>query len=55
MEYVTVGNNPKDLVYFGGKGHYSSPEFIWDKSIAPTAVLFLDSKTWEPSIKMTCL
>ena len=43
-EYVTVGNNPKDLVYFGGKGHYSSPEFIWDKSIAPTAVLFLDSK-----------
>ena len=43
-EYVTVGNNPKDLVYFGGKGHYSSPEFIWDKSIPPTAVLFLDSK-----------
>jgi hypothetical protein len=43
-EYVTVGNNPKDLVYFGGKGHYSSPEFIWDKSIAPTAVLSLDSK-----------
>ena len=43
-EYVTVGNNPKDLVYFGGKGHYSSPEFIWDKSTPPTAVLFLDSK-----------
>jgi aldose sugar dehydrogenase len=43
-EYVTVGSNPKDLVYFGGKGHYSSPEFTWDKSIAPTAVLFLDSK-----------
>jgi len=44
-EYVTVvGNNPKDLVYFGGKGHYSPPEFIWDKSTPPTAVLFLDSK-----------
>ena len=43
-EYVTVGNNPKDLVYFGGKGHYSPPEFTWDKSTPPTAVLFLDSK-----------
>jgi aldose sugar dehydrogenase len=43
-EYVTVGKNPEDLVYFGGKGHYSSPEFTWDKSVAPTALLFLDSK-----------
>src|SRR5215203_5531769 len=44
-EYVTViGNNPKDLVYFEGKGHYSPPEFIWDKSVAPTALLFLNSK-----------
>jgi aldose sugar dehydrogenase len=46
-EYVTVvGNNPKDLVYFEGKGHYSPPEFTWDKSIAPTALLFLDSKNF---------
>src|SRR5215208_6231554 len=44
-EYVTVvGKNPKDLVYFEGKGHYSPPEFTWDKSVAPTALLFLDSK-----------
>src|SRR5215211_6981090 len=44
-EYVTViGNNPKDLVYFEGEGHYSPPEFIWDKSVAPTALLFLNSK-----------
>ncbi len=43
-EYVTVGNNPKDLVYFEGKGHYSSPEFTWDKSVAPTALLFINSK-----------
>jgi glucose/arabinose dehydrogenase len=43
-EYVTVvGDNPKDLVYFNGKGHYRSPEFTWDKSVAPTALLFLDS------------
>ncbi|HEX6294654.1 MAG TPA: PQQ-dependent sugar dehydrogenase [Nitrososphaeraceae archaeon] len=43
-EFVTVvGDNPKDLVYFEGKGHYRSPEFTWDKSVAPTALLFLDS------------
>jgi aldose sugar dehydrogenase len=45
-EYVTVGKNPEDLVYFGGKGHYSPPEFTWDKSVAPTALLFLDSKNF---------
>ena len=44
-EYVTVvGKNPEDLVYFEGKGHYSPPEFTWDKSVAPTALLYLDSK-----------
>jgi glucose/arabinose dehydrogenase len=43
-EFVTVvGDNPEDLVYFEGKGHYRSPEFTWDKSVAPTALLFLDS------------
>ncbi|HJS64446.1 MAG TPA: PQQ-dependent sugar dehydrogenase [Nitrososphaeraceae archaeon] len=45
-EYVSVDNNPKDLVYFEGKGHYSPPEFIWDKSTPPTALLFLESKTY---------
>ena len=42
-EYVTVGNNPANLVDFEGKGHYSAPEFIWVKTIAPTALLFLNS------------
>ena len=43
-EYITVTeDNPADLVYFNGKGHYSPPEFTWDKSVAPTALLFLDS------------
>ena len=42
-EYVVVGNNPANLVYFEGKGHYNPPEFIWVKTIAPTALLFLDS------------
>ncbi|MGB9167817.1 MAG: PQQ-dependent sugar dehydrogenase [Nitrososphaeraceae archaeon] len=45
-EYVPVDSNPKDLVYFEGKGHYSPPEFTWDKSTPPTALLFLDSKTY---------
>jgi aldose sugar dehydrogenase len=43
-EYVTVlEDNPNGLVYFNGKGHYSPPEFIWGKTVAPTALLFLDS------------
>jgi len=43
-EYVTVGKNPSDLlVNFEGKGHYRTPEFTWDKSVAPTALLFLNS------------
>jgi len=28
---------------FNGKGKYSSPEFVWDKPVAPTALLFLAS------------
>ena len=31
------------LVDFNGKGNYSSPKFVWDKPVAPTAVTFLDS------------
>jgi glucose/arabinose dehydrogenase len=43
-EYVTVTeDNPEELVYFDGKGHYSPPEFIWGKTVAPTALSFLDS------------
>src|SRR5215212_2398797 len=42
-EPIVVGNNPENLVDFGGKGHYSPPEFTWIKTIAPTALSFLDS------------
>jgi glucose/arabinose dehydrogenase len=31
------------LVEFGGKGKYSSPEFVWDTTAGPTALTFLDS------------
>jgi glucose/arabinose dehydrogenase len=30
-------------VDFGGKGKYRAPEFIWTKSVAPTAIKFLNS------------
>jgi glucose/arabinose dehydrogenase len=37
--------NPDDrsLVNFGGKGKYSSPEFIWYYPVGPTALTFLNS------------
>lgn len=38
-----VSENPPGLVSFGAKGKYSSPEFTWDKSVAPTALKFLTS------------
>ena len=42
-EPIVVGNEPQDLVEFGGKGKYSPPEFIWIKTIAPTGISFLNS------------
>ena len=35
----------KEVVFvdFNGKGKYSKPEFVWDKTVAPTALIFLDS------------
>lgn len=31
------------LVDFNGKGKYSAPEFVWDKPVGPTALIFLGS------------
>ena len=36
-------DNQVELVDFGGKGNYSSPKFVWDKTVAPTAIAFLNS------------
>jgi aldose sugar dehydrogenase len=36
-------NKEVKFVKFNGKGKYSSPEFVWDKPVAPTALIFLDS------------
>lgn len=32
-----------NLVDFNGKGKYSNPEFVWEKSIGPTSLIFLTS------------
>jgi glucose/arabinose dehydrogenase len=44
--YFPKGNTPVDrhsLFDFNGNGKYSSPEFTWNKSAAPTALKFLNS------------
>jgi aldose sugar dehydrogenase len=42
---IGTDNNspPKNLVSFGGKGVYRTPEFTWLPTIGPTALKFLDS------------
>jgi glucose/arabinose dehydrogenase len=39
----TSSSFPAGLINFSGKGKYSPPELTWDKTIAPTAIAFLDS------------
>lgn len=38
-----ISNPSSNLVDFAGKGKYRPPEFIWLKSVAPTALLFFNS------------
>ena len=33
----------EDLVNFNGGGNYSDPEFVWQETVAPTAIKFFDS------------
>ena len=32
-----------EFIDFDGKGRYSNPEFVWDRPVAPTALVFLTS------------
>jgi glucose/arabinose dehydrogenase len=43
FEDKTTGLNPEGLEDFGGTGKYSPPEFTWPYTVAPTAIVFLDS------------
>ena len=38
-----TSHHPKGLVDFNGKGKYIEPKFIWNSTIGPTALLFLNS------------
>jgi len=42
-EGVLNDSSKVEFVNFNGEGKYSSPEFVWDKSVAPTALVFLNS------------
>src|SRR5919202_864295 len=42
--YGNMVQNPTDLVDFGGKGKYRSPEFVWLNTTGPTAIKFLNSE-----------
>jgi glucose/arabinose dehydrogenase len=41
--YGNIAQNPTNLVDFGGKGKYRSPEFVWNNTSGPTAIKFLNS------------
>jgi aldose sugar dehydrogenase len=38
-----VENPAKDLINFDGKGVYRSPEFVWNQTVGPSALKFLNS------------
>jgi aldose sugar dehydrogenase len=38
-----TSDEPYNLVDFNGRGKYSSPEFTWNHTVAPTAIKFLTS------------
>lgn len=35
--------HPNNLVYFGGKGKYYSPQFTWFRKVVPTGITFMNS------------
>ena len=40
-----------DLVTFNGSGEYSDPEFVWNNTVSPTALLFFSSDKFGPEFK----
>jgi glucose/arabinose dehydrogenase len=39
------------LVTFNGSGRYSDPEFVWNSTVSPTALLFFNSDKFGPEYK----
>jgi len=42
---------PNDLVSFGGRGIYSTPEFTWLNPVAPSTIKFLDTDKYGSEFK----
>jgi aldose sugar dehydrogenase len=42
-EGIFNDSNKVEFVDFDGKGRYSDPEFVWDRTVAPTQLVFLNS------------
>lgn len=40
-----------ELVTFNGSGKYSDPEFVWNNTVSPTALLFFKSDNFGPDYK----
>jgi len=51
MGKILLEPSPSILVDFNGKGYYSPPEFIWKKSVGPSAIKFLTSKLYGSEYK----
>lgn len=49
MELLNPHN--RDLADFNGKGKYSTPEFIWNQTVGPTAIKFLHSDQYGKEYK----
>jgi glucose/arabinose dehydrogenase len=45
------GFNNSGLVSFDGTGRYRDPKFVWNQTVAPTALLFLNSDSFGPAYK----
>jgi aldose sugar dehydrogenase len=43
--------NYSQLVTFDGRGKYSDPEFVWNSTVSPTALLFFNSEGFGPDYK----
>ena len=49
MGLAPSGFDFNKLVTFGGKGKYSDPEFVWNQTVAPTALEFIASNKLRSS------
>jgi glucose/arabinose dehydrogenase len=43
IQHLSDLNKDNILVNLSGKGHYRTPEFIWNETVAPTGLAFLNS------------